>query len=585
MSSPTESPDVISLLWPHGEPISTPRNWQSASISDLGLEPVISALNIDGKHADAMKGILLSLCDDAETISYRQEIIEDLLRTPDLIKHFEDLLPQLTDLTYYANMAEMQGLPFQKALGRLGVLELYVQIVNTLADFLNTTGPALRSTGLGALRAMINGRVQEPIFQQMQKELPQIAASMRDINSITLGVNLDHNLRPIGVTLVAINSEAYKGSSLLNKLFGDRRLFGEKDEYQGISQLHTVPNKQLVAGDRVIPLAERQNPLLHPLFKDLDDLITDMIRPISTALRTFLRVSTEFLSALEPEITFYLGALRLINDLVQRGLPMCRAEVADKENRVCIVENCYNLNLALRTMYRQRDAQLSGKVVGNDVRFDDAGRILIITGPNQGGKTTHIQAIALAQILFQAGMYVPGTNARISPVDGIYTHFPVEEKPNAETGRFGEEAQRLSTIFSQATRYSLILLNESLSSTAAGESLYLARDIVRCIRLLGARAAYTTHMHELATSADELNATTPGDSKVLSLVAVAHSDPTVKDGEGIKRTFKIIVSPPMGRSFANELATRYGISFDRIVDTLKTRQVIAPALADQAIQD
>ncbi|MBZ0288083.1 MAG: DNA mismatch repair protein MutS, partial [Anaerolineae bacterium] len=145
--------------------------------------------------------------------------------------------------------------------------------------------------------------------------------------------------------------------------------------------------------------------------------------------------------------------------------------------------------------------------------------MFIITGPNQGGKTTHIQAIALAQVLFQAGLYVPGCSARISPVDGIYTHFPVEERPSAEAGRFGEEAQRLSEIFAQATRHSLILLNESLSSTAPGESLYLARDIVRCFRLLGVRAAYTTHMHELAANLDEYNMQTPGDSKVVSLVA------------------------------------------------------------------
>jgi DNA mismatch repair ATPase MutS len=95
---------------------------------------------------------------------------------------------------------------------------------------------------------------------------------------------------------------------------------------------------------------------------------------------------------------------------------------------------------------------------------------------------------------------------------------------------------------------------------------------MRCIRLLGARAAYTTHMHELAANADELNEMTPGDSKIVSLVAVAQSEGN--GGEHIKRTYKIIASPPLGRSYANELAARYGISFDKIVDTLRTRQVL-----------
>jgi DNA mismatch repair ATPase MutS len=289
-----------------------------------------------------------------------------------------------------------------------------------------------------------------------------------------------------------------------------------------------------------------------------------------------LQVSTQFLAVLEPEIVFYLGAARLISDLAARGLPMCKAEAADQEARLCVIRDCYNLNLALRLMFRQPQANLAELIVSNEVSFDDDGRIFIITGPNQGGKTTYIQTIALAQVLFQAVLYVPGTSACISPVDGIYTHFPVEEKPSAEAGRFGEEAQRLHEIFTQATRYSLILLNESLASTASGESLYLARDIVRCFRLLGVRAAYTTHMHELAANLDEYNAMTPGDSKVVSLVAGAQTDSTDPSANGVQRTYKIFRSPPMGRSYARELAARYGISFDKLVETLTARQAIDP---------
>lgn len=294
---------------------------------------------------------------------------------------------------------------------------------------------------------------------------------------------------------------------------------------------------------------------------------------MAAALGAFIRVNTQFLAALEPEIVFYLGAVRLINDITARGLPMCRAEVCEMEARSCIIHDCYNMHLALRIMLRNLDAHLAGEIVGNDVEFGDNGRIQIITGPNQGDKTTYVQAVALTQVLFQTGLYVPGGSACISPVDGIYTHFPVEEKPNTEAGRFGEEAQRLSEIFAQATRYSLILLNESLASTASGESLYLARDIVRCFRLLGVHAAYTTYMHELAASADELNNAIAGDSKVVSLVATAQ---TTSSGQGgaVKRTYKVIASPPMGRSYAQELAAQYGISFEKIVETLNARQVI-----------
>ncbi len=176
-------------------------------------------------------------------------------------------------------------------------------------------------------------------------------------------------------------------------------------------------------------------------------------------------------------------------------------------------------------------------IVSNDVAFGPEGRIFILTGPNRGGKTTYTQAVGVAQVLFQAGLRVPGAHARISPVDAIYTHFQGEEKPGMDAGRLGEEAKRLSDIFARATRRSLILLNESLSSTSPGESLYLAQDVVRSFRLLGARVIFSTHLHELAADAERINADTPGDSAVASLVAMIAGD--AGDGsEGVRRTYR-----------------------------------------------
>ncbi|CAG0968931.1 MAG: hypothetical protein IAE83_02900 [Anaerolinea sp.] len=566
-----EGNDIVSLLWPHAKPSMAPRHWQPNSAADLGLELIIGALNFDGKHADSMRHILLSLCDEPDTIRYRQAIIEDFLSAPGLIEQLESLLPQLSDLTYYAKMSNLQALPFQKTLGRLGELELYMEIIKKLDAAFEEMGTALKSAGLMKLRQMIHQRAQDTTFINMQNILPEMLAKSRGIKSLTLGINLDHNLMPIGATIISINSESFQGLSFIKKLFGGR------DDFQGIAQLHSVPMRNVQTADgRLVPTNQRADPMLFPLFKDLDFLIADAFRPVEAALKSFLQVSTEFLAALEPEMVFYLGAVRLIRQMQRAGLPMCRAEVLDQEARQCIIQDCYNLHLALRTISRGGSSALGREVVVNDVKFDDEGRILIITGPNQGGKTTYIQGLALAQLFFQAGLYVPGSKAAISPVDGIYTHFPVEEKPNAHLGRFGEEAQRLHEIFLQVTRYSLVLLNESLSSTASGESLYLGRDIVRSFRLIGLRAAYTTHMHELAGSADALNASTPGDSKVLSLVAMAQSSLSEASGGEIKRTYKIVASPPMGRSYADELAARYGISFEKIVGALKTRKVIDP---------
>jgi DNA mismatch repair protein MutS len=159
-------------------------------------------------------------------------------------------------------------------------------------------------------------------------------------------------------------------------------------------------------------------------------------------------------------------------------------------------------------------------------------------------------------------------------VDSIYTHFPVEERPSLEAGRLGEEAKRLGEIFTQATRFSLVLLNESLSSTSPGESLYLARDIMRALKLLGARVIFATHLHELAEGLDALNDTWPGDCKLVSLVARTEQVNSTGTEDGARRTYRIVPGPALGLSYARDIAARYGISFEQLQETLRSRAAI-----------
>ena len=202
------------------------------------------------------------------------------------------------------------------------------------------------------------------------------------------------------------------------------------------------------------------------------------------------------------------------------------------------------------------------------------GRSFVLTGPNLGGKTTYVQAVGLAHVLAQAGLFVPGRSAEISPVDAIYTHFPAAEQPSKASGRLGEEAQRLARIFSEATPQSLILLNESLSSTSPGESLYLARDTVCALRLLGARAIYATHLHELAACLDEVNATACDGPPTISLVAgIVPSGQRSGDGD-LGRTYRIAPGPPQGKSYAQEIAQRHGISLAQLRECLRQRGII-----------
>ena len=156
-------------------------------------------------------------------------------------------------------------------------------------------------------------------------------------------------------------------------------------------------------------------------------------------------------------------------------------------------------------------------------------------------------------------------------MDAVYLHFPAEERPNMESGRLGEEAGRLREIFKRATRQSLLLLNESLASTSATESYFLARDVVCCLRMLGARALFVTHLHELAAACDSINSEVAGDSRVASLVSMME-----EDEDGLRRTYRVAPAPPQGQSYAREIARQYGISFEQLGALLAERHDGAP---------
>ena len=120
------------------------------------------------------------------------------------------------------------------------------------------------------------------------------------------------------------------------------------------------------------------------------------------------------------------------------------------------------------------------------------------------------------------------------------------------------------------------MLNESLSSTSPGESLYLARDIVQALKLFGVRAIFATHLHELASDLETLNAAAPGDSRVVSLVAGVKMEAGETDdsNDQVHPTYVIKPGPPRGLSYARGIAVRYGISFEQLQAHWKERQGI-----------
>ena len=278
--------------------------------------------------------------------------------------------------------------------------------------------------------------------------------------------------------------------------------------------------------------------LSNAITKPVSNIMKKTCDDIKSTLKKYVNISGYMLIGLMPEILFYVRWAELTDKIIAQGMPVCKAEILPADERKCSFKEIYNLKLAINNVIGEGERI---NIITNDIDFSDAHRIYILTGPNRGGKTIITQAVGLAMMLAQWGIYVPAAAAQLSP--------------------WGEESKRLSEIFDIATPHSFMLLNESLATTSVAEGLFIAKDVVKAMRYLGVRCIFNTHMHELARSLDELNAA-EGDSRVESLVT------GVQRGE---RSFKVAVAPPQGVSYAKDIAQKYGVTYEQIRAHLQKR--------------
>jgi hypothetical protein len=574
-----EEPAAISLLWPTGSPRGSSAGQQLTADAavDLQLAEIIRGL-ADGEGRPArrdhrerlVRQTLSELCTDSEVIAYRQEVVDDLLYHPPLRESLARILPDLEALSETAPSNRFQVQDdgaVQRIARQLGDLELFVDVARQLERALEAA--PIRAAALTGLRGYVQAITGAPAFLALEAELPALRATLSQARSVTVGINLTPDLVPESATILALSEERVEGT---RTLLG--RLLGGPDAGRGLTPLQ---RGAAGAGGLTGPP--------NRLTRDLNRLLEDVAAPVGRALDRYAAMPIATLAAIGPELGLLLNGALLVERLGRAGLPMCRPEILPPDDRVSELADGYDISLALR-LHRPDGAPVGGSgpasgstdgvagIVTNKMAFDDAsGRVWILTGPNRAGKTTYTRAVGLAHVLFQAGLYVPARTARLSPVDAIYTHFPSREQAEPGMGRLDEEAERLAEIFRRATPHSLVLLNETLAGTAASEAEGLARDAVRGLRLLGARAVYVTHLHELALAVDEINATTPGASRVGSLVADADDEEDSATGPQHRRTFRIHPGVPRGRSFASEIARRYGISYAQLAVLLRERGI------------
>jgi DNA mismatch repair protein MutS len=547
----------FSLLYPEGE-VTDSMVLEDQVIQDLELENLITFMTpgrfLSKLQSESIRKILLHPSRDKDTIKYRLDISGDLLKYPEIFTAFERLVPIIETLSYFRSGRFSNQSPLYSLVFRLGELESYVGCIDTLKEAFKKINPDFSAEqpladGLKALYRIVQEVYENEDFLHLRKSLPELAAKIRNNRSITVGINLDDNLRPVEASLVSINKERVSGtsSSIFSQLIKNRT-----EELNGLAPLHS-----------------RDNPLMSTLFKDLSDVLKRVCEPVQKALDRYILLNTHFFTGILEELIFYISGVSFLRKLQEEGLPVCKPEVVHPAERITVIEDNYNINLFIR-MHKKGDS-VKEKLVTNRVSLGPEGRIVILTGPNQGGKTVYTQGIGLTQILFQSGLCIPGRQAAISPADNIFTHFQIEEQIVKERGRFADEAKRLHDCIKQSTSNTLILMNESFASTNYSESLYIAEDIMKIFRILGVRTVFSTHFHDLAMQVESINRRTQGMSKLISMVSVVQNE----DGEKVNRTYKIMPGPPEGKSYAREIAYKYGICFEQLEEMIKPAAAVS----------
>ncbi|MBR3988654.1 MAG: DNA mismatch repair protein [Clostridia bacterium] len=558
----------FSLFAPQGVEVSC-QTLNKEAINDLSIDFLCNALTKDPYELNVIKELLINITDNEEVIKYRCDVFEDFLNFPKLREDLTALLLKLKDLREIERFQkDTEASSLWQLINRLRELEGYTDCITAIKETLEQID--IKSEGLVKLRQMVREIYSDNGFTELKEDITELFSMVRDIKSITLGVNLDNLLRPKTVGVISINDKAFTDSGLLKRFINfasNQNELNHGNDVSVFTHFHPVnPSTTSFGLGTAVVGAQKEltrfensgltgaDPMSDALKRVVTDILKRTVNNLKSTLNKYVGNSGYTFLTLMPEITFYIRFAELADKIREKGFTLSKAEILKTSDRKTDAKGIYNLKLAINAVAGELDLKAED-VIKNDLSFDENARIYILTGPNRGGKTTITQAVGLAFLLAQSGIYVPAESFRLSPCDNIFTHFPADENDTVDLGRLGEESKRLAEIFSSATSKSLMLLNESLATTNVSEGLYIARDVIKAMRYLGVRCIFNTHMHDLARNLEDINEGIKGKSKIESMVT------GVENG---KRSFKIFIAPPQGVSYARDIAEKYGVTFESI---------------------
>ena len=472
---------------------------QAILSKDLELDTLFVAMaNKDQLVFDVAKqAILTSVTNRLATISYRQEALGDCIANPETIR----VLYGLTEEAFHRQKKvwpRFREYPSGTLDHAVELMVIFVDVLKRLRVTAEQHSPQFKSEAFSNLFRTLARELDDGYFAVIDRHLKRLKFR----NGVFVSVGLGRGLKGANYVL-------RRPLKPLGNWF--TRIFLEFSEQRPAYRLYFAPRDE--AGAQA--MSEMRDRGL--------GLAADALAKSAEHILSFFKM-------LQTELAFYVGCLNLHERLLELGAPFSFPQASERDAPRFSCRDLYDVCLALT---------MNKRPVGNDIEADGKS-LIIVTGANQGGKSTFLRSAGLAQLMMQCGMFVSAENLQANSVDGVFTHFKREEDATMKSGKFDEELSRMNDIVNIITPHALILFNESFAATNEREGSEIGRQIVSALLEKSHKVVFVSHQYDFAHGffAKRLD---------TALFLRAERQP---DG---RRTFKLIEGEPLSTSFGEDL--------------------------------
>ena len=479
---------------------------------DLHLDQILMSLTT-GREEYQLAPLFYRSLHDVEAVQYRHDVLGDLGREPVLAAVLEFAAGMqrmrkclgLVDKLHYAR---------QKQRWFVEAVAVYCRAVAAFGDQLD--GLDVSSRGFVGLRDYLTTYTTSGGFTSLVTETSDLE---RDLAEVEYAIHIRGNR--VRVSRYEAESDMSEETERIFAKFKRDAVNDYRIQMRNWGEMNHVEAQVLDLVARLYP----------EVFASLEGYGSRYGRFLDEPIGRFDR-----------EVQFYLAYLEYIAPLKAKGLAFSLPHVSAHSKDVGVTDT-FDLSLATKL------TRGGGSVVCNDFELTDPERILVVSGPNNGGKTTFARTFGQLHYLASLGLPVPGTAPRLFLPDRIFTHFEREEGIETLRGKFEDELFRIHAIFEDATSSSVLIMNESFGSTTLRDALVVGTEVVRDVIKLDVLCVFVTFVDELASL---------GESTVSMMSTVVPDDPAV-------RTYKVVRKPADGLAYAAAIAEKYGLTYEALI--------------------